>query len=85
MIHLAHSGIGIKKIEKERQQKYHADLGPQADAQPDDEKRSQGGAWDAVERDDNRFENLGEQPAAAETVAEGDTGDSADRKADRDF
>ena len=85
MIHLAHAGIGIKKIEKEGKEKNHADFRPEADAQPDDEKRRQRGARDAVERDDDRFENLGEQAAAAETVAEADARDSADRIADGDF
>ena len=85
VIHLAHAGIGIKKIEKERKEKYHADFRPEPDAQPDDEKRRQRGARNAVERDDDRFENFGEQAAAAETVAEGDAGNRADRKADRDF
>ena len=75
----------VKKIQKERKEKYHADFRPKADAQPDYKKRRQRGAWDAVERDNNRFENLGEQSAPAETVAEGDPGDSADGKADRDF
>ena len=32
MVHLAHAGIGVKKIEEEGKEKYHADFRPEADA-----------------------------------------------------
>ena len=66
MIHLPHSGVGVKEIEEKRKQKNHADFGPKPDAEPDDEKRRQGGARDAVQGDDDRLEDFSEQPAAPE-------------------
>jgi hypothetical protein len=85
LIELLHAGVGVKKVQKENQDEDDANLGPDADAEPDDEQRRQRGARHTVERDDDRLEDIGQGFAPAEEIAGPDAGERADGKADADL